>query len=186
MSTFSLTHSSLFVEPTTNSYNTSSSTAPNDLWTSELSAAKESENSLQRFSDMQTFSSQLEIQIGAKLGESEYEFTDYSEVIAEDKNSFIYNHILYPVPMGTQAAQVDSYWNANNTSQRILNFALSFRDSFSDLNDQEFYEKIENALLNGFANAKDAIGEVKGYELAQLYNDTFSMTMSGLEKLKSK
>ncbi len=104
-------------------------------------------------------------------------FFDYSSKIDESPDDFIGKHILYSVPVGTPAAVVPSYWNSENTSDRIFNYAMMARNSFPELSDLEFSEKIEKTLLNAFANAKDQLGFEPDDELAQLYNDTFTSTM---------
>ncbi|MGL1885881.1 MAG: hypothetical protein OCD76_05145 [Reichenbachiella sp.] len=108
---------------------------------------------------------------------------------AQDKEvaeTYAEDHILYPTEEGTEPAIVDPYWNAENTGQRLVDFALSFRSHFSDMNDVEYLEEVRAAMLEGFARAKEDMGfsdESIPPDLAQLYNDTFRSTMEKLDTL---
>lgn len=78
-----------------------------------------------------------------------------------------------------KAAEVPEYWNAENTSQRIVDFALSFFGQ-SSKTDSEFFNMIKNAVEEGFAQAKDILGNLPG-EIGKLMSDTYNLTMEKLD-----
>ncbi len=90
------------------------------------------------------------------------------------------NSILYAVEPNTKVADVPEYWNAENTSQRIVDFATSFASVFEG-GSEEFYEKIKEAIDNGYKQARDTLGNLPGAS-AQLFNDTYELTMEKLDK----
>ncbi len=55
---------------------------------------------------------------------------------------------------------VPEYWNAENTSDRIVAFATSFAGIFGD--DPDFAETMVNAVAEGFAQAGAILGELPG------------------------
>lgn len=71
------------------------------------------------------------------------------------------------------------YWNAENTSQRIVEFSFSFHSNFSG-SDQEFFEKIKTAIDEGFKRAKDLIGRLPD-AVTTLIDDTYKMVMDKLD-----
>lgn len=93
----------------------------------------------------------------------------------------IYSDIPYQVSEEEEAAEVPEEWNAENTSQRIVDFALSFRGNASDLSDEEFVEQIRSAIQDGFRLAKNDLQALPGPS-AKLFNDTYSLTMEKLDK----
>lgn len=78
---------------------------------------------------------------------------------------------------------VGKEWGADATSDRIVQFALAFRGSkgASDLSDDEFVEKIRDAIKEGFRLAKGDMGELPG-PTGKLFNDTYQATMDKLDK----
>lgn len=64
---------------------------------------------------------------------------------------------------------VPEYWNAENTSDRIVAFATSFAGIFGD--DPEFAETIVNAVAEGFSQADSILGELPG-KAGKLNRDT--------------
>lgn len=64
---------------------------------------------------------------------------------------------------------VPEYWNAENTSDRIVAFATSFAGVFGD--DPEFAETLVNAVAEGFAQAGAILGELPG-KAGKLNRDT--------------
>lgn len=86
--------------------------------------------------------------------------------------------LLYEVEEGTEAAEVPEYWNAENTGQRIFDFAMSFRDLYPDMSDEEYVSQVRDAVEKGFAEAKEILGNELPGPAKQLFNDTYDHTMS--------
>jgi hypothetical protein len=76
-------------------------------------------------------------------------------------------------------ADVPEYWNAENTSQRIVDFALSFRGLFKGT-DEEYYNLIKNAIDDGFKQARDMLGDLPD-AVNNLVDDTYALTMKKLD-----
>ena len=95
------------------------------------------------------------------------------------KQQFAQDHVLYEVDEETEAAQVDDYWNAENTSQRIVDFAMSFAGEDAD---EEFIEEVRAAVMEGFAQAKEVLGNIPD-ESAKLFNDTYDAAMLKFDEL---
>lgn len=72
---------------------------------------------------------------------------------------------------------VPEYWNAENTSDRIVNFATSFAGIFG--NDPEFAETMVNAVAEGFRQAGDILGSLPG-KAGKLNRDTHDMVFEKL------
>lgn len=86
-----------------------------------------------------------------------------------------------PVQTGkTQAAAVPEYWNAENTSQRIVDFATQFLDAFKG-SGSEFLTAIKNAIDDGFKQAKDLLGNLPD-NVNTLVSDTHDLVMQKLDK----
>lgn len=80
-----------------------------------------------------------------------------------------------------QSAQIPEEWNAENTSQRIVDFALSFYDAFKGKG-EEFLSKIKGAIEEGFKQAKELWGDVEMPEsVSNLVKDTYDLIMSKLD-----
>ncbi|MDR2581508.1 MAG: DUF5610 domain-containing protein [Fibromonadaceae bacterium] len=92
--------------------------------------------------------------------------------------------ILYNLSgMGeVKAAEVPEYWNADNTSQRIIDFAMSFRNLAPELSDEEYIEQIRSAVEKGYSLAKNSLGDLPGPS-AKLFNDTYELTMKKFDEL---
>lgn len=88
--------------------------------------------------------------------------------------------ILYAVAPEEKAAEVPEEWNADNTSQRIVDFALSFRGQVRGMTDEEYVEKIRSAIQDGFRSAKGDLKELPGPS-AKLFNDTYEAAMKKLD-----
>ncbi len=88
--------------------------------------------------------------------------------------------ILYAVDPKEKAADVPEEWNADNTSQRIVDFALSFRGQVEGMTDEEYVEKIRSAIQDGFRSAKGDLKDVPGPS-AKLFNDTYEAAMKKLD-----
>ncbi|HLV32908.1 MAG TPA: DUF5610 domain-containing protein [Chitinispirillaceae bacterium] len=79
----------------------------------------------------------------------------------------------------TGILQIDEYWNAENTSQRIVDFAVSFYSLFEGSSD-EYLQKIKDAVTDGFNQAKEILGSLPE-PVADLMNSTFDMVMNKLD-----
>jgi hypothetical protein len=73
---------------------------------------------------------------------------------------------------------VPEYWNAENTSDRIVSFATSFAGIFA--NDPEFAETLIGAVAEGFSQASEILGNLPG-KAGKLNRDTRELTFSKLD-----
>jgi hypothetical protein len=71
------------------------------------------------------------------------------------------------------------YWNAENTSQRIVDFATSFLGVFKGSGD-EFLSMIKDAVEKGFSLAKDTMGDLPD-PVNKLVNNTHDLVMKKLD-----
>lgn len=76
--------------------------------------------------------------------------------------------------------KMPEFWNAENTSQRIVDFAISFAGAFGGDDPEGFVETIKNAISTGYSQARETMGEVPG-AVAQLSEKTFDLTMQKLD-----
>jgi len=97
------------------------------------------------------------------------------------------NSILYDLSgiKDTEESKVPDYWNAENTSQRIVDFAMSFRGLAPELSDEEYIEQVRAAVEKGFKLAKKDLGDLPG-PTAKLFNNTYSSAMSKFDELLEK
>lgn len=93
--------------------------------------------------------------------------------------------ILYKVDENEVAAEVPEFWNAENTSQRIVDFAMSFRSLAGELSDEEYMNDIRQAIQQGFKLAKEDLGNLPG-PVGKLFNDTYNLTMEKLDRYLSE
>ncbi|MBD3346911.1 MAG: hypothetical protein GF401_17800 [Chitinivibrionales bacterium] len=77
-----------------------------------------------------------------------------------------------------EIADVPEFWNAENTSQRIVDFSLSFIEMYEG-SDQEYLDLMKGAIEEGFSQAREMIGEVPG-AVENLTNETYNLTMDKL------
>lgn len=80
----------------------------------------------------------------------------------------------------TEEAQVPEYWNAENTSDRIVHFATQMAE-ISGIDLREFGEIIKEAVSKGFDQAGAATGELTG-AAAKLNKDTKDLVFAKLSK----
>jgi hypothetical protein len=78
----------------------------------------------------------------------------------------------------TEDAQVPDYWNAENTSDRIVHFATQMAE-ITGMDLKEFGEIIKKAVSKGFDQAGEATGELTG-AAAKLNKDTKDLVFSKL------
>jgi hypothetical protein len=89
--------------------------------------------------------------------------------------------MLYAVSEDTKVAEVPEYWNSENTSQRIVDFAMSFREVEGG-DYEEYLKQAKEAVLKGFKLAKEDLGELPGPS-AKLFNDTYKSVMEKFDQL---
>jgi hypothetical protein len=75
---------------------------------------------------------------------------------------------------------VPDYWNAENTSNRIVQFATAFA-SLHGKDPEEFAKTIKQAIADGFDQAHGVTGDLPG-AAGRLYNDTKGMVFAKLDK----
>lgn len=81
---------------------------------------------------------------------------------------------------GTQKPiEVPEYWSAESTSQRIIDFSISFYSSFEGAG-EEFLSTIRSAIDEGFKQAREMMGELPE-GVTSLIDDTYSLTMQKLD-----
>lgn len=93
--------------------------------------------------------------------------------------------ILYDVSAEEEAAPVPEYWNAENTSQRMVDYAMSFRSLAPELSDEEYIGRMRSAVEEGFKQAKEMLGNLPG-AVGKLFNDTYTSAMQKFDDLLSK
>ncbi len=71
------------------------------------------------------------------------------------------------------------YWNAENTSQRIVDFAVSFYGLYEGTG-SEYFDMIKAAIDDGFSQARDLVGELPT-EVEKLVSDTYDLVMQKLD-----
>lgn len=70
-------------------------------------------------------------------------------------------------------------WSAENTSERIVNFATSFH-GMTESGGRDFYELAKAAIEEGFRQAREIMGELPG-AVGDLVDETYKLTMEKLE-----
>jgi hypothetical protein len=96
------------------------------------------------------------------------------------KDSKLVSDILYAVDKDQKAAAVPDEWGADQTSQRIVDFALAFRGSVKGMTDEQFIGAIRKSIQDGFQSAKGDMKELPGSS-AKLFNDTYEAAMKKLD-----
>jgi hypothetical protein len=72
-----------------------------------------------------------------------------------------------------------AYWNAENTSQRIVDFATSFLSMFKG-SGQDFLSMIKDAIEKGFSEAENTTGKQPD-AVSNLVNNTHDLVMQKLD-----
>jgi hypothetical protein len=75
------------------------------------------------------------------------------------------------------------YWNAENTSQRIVDFAVSFAGMYKGGN-EEFVSMIKDAIEQGFSQARDILGNLPD-PVGKLVDKTHALVMDKIDKWAS-
>ena len=84
---------------------------------------------------------------------------------------------------GTESSSelnIPEYWNAENTSQRIVDFATSFFE-ISGKDAEEFGKVIIDAVKKGFEEANEILGNSLPGPVAELISDTQRLTLEKLD-----
>lgn len=76
---------------------------------------------------------------------------------------------------------IPEYWNAQNTSQRIIEFSFSFYAKFEGSID-EFSSTIRSAIDDGFSQAKKILGNISE-NINDLIGETYDLVMEKLDSL---
>jgi predicted transcriptional regulator len=88
------------------------------------------------------------------------------------------------VTLGSDELKIPDYWSAENTSQRIVDFAISFYNAFKGQG-SEFLQMIKDAIEEGFKQAKDILGNLPD-NVNNLVQDTHDLTMKKLDEWAQK
>lgn len=81
---------------------------------------------------------------------------------------------------GNALSNLPEYWNAENTSQRIVDFATSFF-SVAGKEGKEYYAMMKDAIEQGFSMARGIMGNMPD-EISNLTNDTYKLAMKKLDE----
>jgi hypothetical protein len=81
---------------------------------------------------------------------------------------------------GSAALNIPEYWNAENTSQRIVDFAVSFLGAFKG-SGEDFLKLIKDAIDKGFKEAVGFFGDLPD-QVKSLVDDTHRLVMEKLDK----
>lgn len=76
-------------------------------------------------------------------------------------------------------ANLPEYWNAENTSQRIVDFATSFF-SLSDSSAEDYYKMMKTAITDGYNSARKDLGELPD-AVGKLSQDTYDLAIKKLD-----
>ncbi len=120
--------------------------------------------------------------------------SETASLFASSKDADKQNSEIIKVPealVNNQAIPLDSvdsgsnsnsaeYWNAENTSQRIVNFATNFISSVGG-QDSAFAQTLRDAIAEGFRQAQGITGALPG-AAGKLYEDTFTATFNKFDK----
>jgi gas vesicle protein len=80
----------------------------------------------------------------------------------------------------SQEPAVPEYWNAENTSQRIVDFATQLLGAFKG-SGEDFLKTIKGAIDEGFKQATDQLGKLPD-QVSKLVSDTHDLIMQKLDK----
>ena len=78
------------------------------------------------------------------------------------------------------APELPEYWNADTTSQRIVDFAVSFFGDFKG-NGDEFLKIIRDAIEEGFKQARDLLGDLPD-QVSKLIDETHDLVMKKIDE----
>lgn len=107
---------------------------------------------------------------------------DFRKGQGAEENRFVmfgFSMVAGKLEAGDEDSGVPDYWNAENTSDRIVDFATSFAGIFGD--DPEFAETMVNAVAEGFKQANAFMGELPG-AAGKLNHDTQDLVFAKLDK----
>ena len=78
------------------------------------------------------------------------------------------------------ALRIPEEWNAENTSNRIVDFAVGLRNAFEGA-DAEFLEMVKGAVEEGFEQAREILGALPD-KVQALMEETHSLVMEKLDR----
>jgi hypothetical protein len=150
-----------------------------DISEAALDSEKVKGNSHWKDFDMDAFQTEIRNKLMESIHQSKKALQDAGvDFVKYDGDSILYGG----VSKDTKAAAVPEYWNAENTSQRIVDFAMSFRGMAPELSDEEYIEQVRKSVQLGYKLAKKDVGGLPGPS-AQLFNDTYNLTMKKFDDL---
>jgi hypothetical protein len=82
-------------------------------------------------------------------------------------------------------SKMPEYWNAENTSQRIVDFATSFLSAFEGEDKSEFFKKIRAAIQDGFDQALGELGQLPG-AVGKLVDKTHRLVYEKLDAFEAQ
>jgi len=136
--------------------------------------------------DMDAFQGSIRSQLMQSIHESKKALMEAGVEFAKyNSDSILYDLSGLKGGDNIKAADVPEYWNAENTSQRIVDFAMGFRGLAPELSDEEFIKQVRSAVEEGYRLAKKDLGSLPGPS-AKLFNDTYSLTMNKFDELLAK
>ncbi|MCL2283619.1 MAG: hypothetical protein FWC26_09930 [Fibromonadales bacterium] len=136
--------------------------------------------------DMDAFQGSIRAQLMQSIHEAKNALREAGVGFAEyNEDSILYNLSELEKNGEVKAADIPEYWNAENTSQRIVDFAMSFRGLAPELSDEEYINQVRAAVEEGYRLAKKDLGDLPGPS-AKLFNDTYNLTMSKFDDLIAK
>lgn len=100
------------------------------------------------------------------------------------KNSLLKSLFGVKEPAGSEVQpqkqmELPEYWSAENTSTRIVEFAVSFYGAV-EASGEEYLNQIKDAIDDGFKQAKEILGELTE-KTASLIEDTYGLVMQKLD-----
>jgi len=137
-------------------------------------ASEKSKNALDGF-DIKAFRAKIHDQLLSQINQAK------DQIQKSGGDTKWINDVLYAVSPDEKPAAVPDEYSAENTSQRIVDFAMSFRSQASNVSDEDFIKQIRDAIDQGFHMAKDDLGNLPG-PVAKLFNDTYEATMKKLDQ----
>lgn len=147
----------------------------------DTKAAKETATVGNGFSDFDMDAFQAEMR--SKLLEMVHEAKKAAKESGVDFDAkYSSDDVLYAVADDVEAAEVPEYWNAENTSQRIVDYSMSFASLAPELSSEEYITQIRDAVIAGFKEAKGILGDLPG-SVGKLFNDTYNLTMKKFDDL---
>ena len=97
----------------------------------------------------------------------------------KDKGISLTDNTTTPVSTNNDIKGLPDYWNAENTSQRIVDFATSFYGMFKG-SGSDFVSMMKDAIDKGFSMANDTTGDLPD-AVSKLVGNTHDLAMQKLD-----